>query len=841
MKALLQDLRYGLRQLGHSPGFTAVAIITLGLGIGANTAIFSVMNTVILKNLPVHEPGRLAVFGKGLNEGVAGGNFPRSADLFSYLQYEQLRDHNEVFQGLAAFSSISAGIGVRLNGAAGPIEQAQAELVSGNFFSVLGVHALLGRTLAKGDDRVAGAHPVAVISYRYWTKAFSRNPAVVGRSLDVNRTAFTIIGVTSPEFFGAKPMDSAPDMWLPLTMQPQVMLQESFLEDPSTFWLTLLGRLKPGVSLTQAQAGVNLHLKQLLIAAAGSSPSKEQLRRIAQSRIKLTSAARGISDLREQLSPTLLILMIFVGLVLLIACANIANLLLSRAAGRQKEISMRMALGATRSRLVRQLLTESLLLALLGGLAGLLLASWGANSLAALISAADNPLHVSLDPTILLFALAVTVLTGILFGIAPALRAARLDLAPALKEGARNLIAGASGKRRFGMGKALVVSQVALSLLLLVGAGLLVRSLEKLEHQDLGFNRNNVLLVSIDPRLSGYKPNQLANLYQRLLDRVNALPGVRSATLAIYSLDSGEEMLDTVSIEGYTPAPGEHMSVQVNIVSSGYFKTTGMTMLLGRVIGPQDTQTSPKVAIIDQTMSRRFFRGKNPIGRRISLEPPLKGIEVVGVAKDAKYNSPRGEVPPMVFLPLTQLAGQNGGNYAGDLEIRTAVAPRNLMPEVRRAIGEIDKNLPIIGVKTLDEQIRSSLNQERLVAELSSFFGALALLLACVGLYGLMSYTVARRTNEIGIRMALGAQARDVLWTVMRDVLLTVGAGIAIGTPAAFAGGRLIASVLYDLAPSDPVTLVTAPLVLVVVALLAGYLPARRAMKVDPMVALRYE
>lgn len=844
MRTLFQDLRFGWRMLAKNPGFAAVAVITLALGIGANTAIFSVTNAVLLRDLPAREPQRLAVFGEGLNEGVAAGNFPRSADLFSYPQYKQLRDHNEVFQGLCAFNSTSSVVSVRLNGAGAPAAEARAELVSGNFFSVLGVKALLGRTFTPDEDRAAGADSVAVISYRYWTQAFSRNPAAIGRAVDVNNTPFTIIGVTPPEFFGAKPIDSPPDMWLPLTMQPQATLQPSMLNAPDTFWLTLLGRLKPGLSMHQAQAGVNLHLKQLLMAAAGSAPSKGQVRRIGESRIRLTSAARGISDLRGRFSEPLQILMIFAGLVLLIACANIANLLLSRAAGRQKEISMRVALGATRLRLVRQLLCESILLAVLGGVAGLLLASWGTSLLVTLISGHGNPLHASLDPAVLLFAVAITVGTGILFGLAPALRSTRVNLVPALKEGARNVIGAAAGKRRAGIGKTLVVSQIALSLLLLVGASLFVRSLEKLEHQDLGFKRKNVLVVNIDPRLAGYKAGQLTNLYSRLLERINTLPGVQAAAAAGCGIDADCEFITSTAIEGYTPAPGENMSVQLNLVSAGYFKATGMTMLLGRPIGPADTASSPKVAVINAAMARHFFHGRNPIGRK--LDPAHEwglGIEIVGVVRDAKVNTPRDNAPRMVFLPLMQQAAAvaSMGSFPGSLAIRTAPNPASLTPEVRQAIGEIDKNLPITGVKTLQEQVSSALNQERMVAELSSFFGLLALLLACVGLYGLMSYAVTRRTNEIGIRMALGAQAKDVLWMVMREVLLILGIGIAVGIPIALAGGRLIASLLYDLAPSDPATMAIAPLVLLIVATVAGYLPARRATQIEPLEALRYE
>ena len=842
MSTLLADLRYGLRMLARNPGCTAVAVLTLALGIGANTAIFSLMDAVMLKALPVHKPEQLVLFFEGSDEGMRisdgvgeGGRWK----YYSYPLYEYLRDHNQFFQGICAFRLGEDRLSVTVVGrpSGESAQEVMGHLVSGNYFSVLGVNAILGRTLSPEDDR-PGARPAAVISYGYWKQSFGGDPAVVGKVVDLNGTPFTIVGVTPREFFGER-VRRSPDFWLPMVMQPQIMLRESFLKDPHIYWVNLMGRLKPGAGRQQAQAGVTVQLRQCLTSQAGSQISPHVRKEIEKSYISLAPGGPGISGLRERYSKPLHILMAVVALVLLIACANVANLLLSRAAARHKEISVRLALGASRVRLIRQMLTESLLMAGLGGALGAVFAAWGVRILVSKFTGSSSRLDVSPDLRVLSFALAICALAAILFGLVPALRSTRVELAPALK--ASSFSPGATG-RRWSLGKGLVSFQAAMSLLLLVGAGLFVRTLQKLEAEDLGFNRQHVLLVGIDPRLAGYKPAQLAPLYQRLIDRVNALPGVRSASLAAYSLMSGNSSTSNISVEGYTPPPGQDMNIHVNVVGWKYFETAGTPMLLGREMGLQDTASSLKVAVINATMAHDFFGDQNPIGRRFGFgdDPKHSGdIEIVGVAADAKYSNLRQKPEPMVFLPVLQMRGDAA--YVWELELRTAGDPRSAATEVRSALAGIDKGLPATKLKTLSEQVDDSLDQERTISQLSSVFGLLALTLACVGLYGVMAYRVARRTSEMGIRMALGAGSSDVLWMVLREALLLVLAGIAMGIPAAIGAGHLISSMLFGLTPSDPVTISLATLLLVAVAVLAGYLPARRASRVDPMVALRYE
>jgi predicted permease len=839
MGTLLRDLKYGLRMLARSPGFAAVVVLSLALGIGANTAIFTLIDAVMLKNLPVEKPDQLVVFDDNPDEGMITGGPPSGRwSYFSYPVFEYLRDHDQVLQGLAAFQRIRDRLIIRAQGAgAGETAQrAMGRLVSGSYFSVLGVNAVLGRTLTPDDDQ-PGAHPAAVISYGYWKRRFSRDPSTVGKVVDLNGTPFIIVGVTPPEFFG-ETVQEPPDFWLPLSLQPQVTQRGSFLKDTGTYWLNLLGRLKPGVTKERAQATVTAQLRQYLMAQWGSQIPSGNLQEIQGDHIALAPGGRGISRLRVYYSEPLHILMAVVALVLLIACANVANLLLARAAARQKEISMRLALGASRRRLVRQLLTESVLLAGLGGVLGTLFATWGVKLLVALV-ASNDPLNLNPDARVVGFTFAVSLLTGILFGLAPALRATKIELAPALKANASGPAGAQRG--RFGPAKALVVFQVALSLPLVLAASLLLRSLEKLEGQNLGIDQEHILLVQIDPRLAGYKPNQLGSLYQRLLDRVNVLPGVRSASLAFYSPLSGSSQSGNISIQGYTPRPGQNMDSWYLQVGPKYFETEGIPLLLGRAIGPQDTQASPPAAVVNDSFARYFFPNQNPIGKRFSPGEPFKspGIEIVGVVADVKYESLREKVPRMLFLPVFQMEGDSV--YVDDLEVRTVGDPTSVATEVERAIPEIDKNLPVLKVTTLSEQVHGSVDQERTISELSSFFGLLALTLACVGLYGLMAYTVARRTNEIGIRMALGAERADILRMVMRETLLLVVAGVAIGIPVALAAARLISSRLFGLTPTDQLMVLLATLLMTAVAAFAGYLPARRASRVNPMVALRYE
>jgi predicted permease len=602
-----------------------------------------------------------------------------------------------------------------------------------------------------------------------------------------------------------------------------------------------MGRLKTGVSLQQAQAGVDVALRQFLTARAGAHPSSEEQRNIQRSYIKLNPGGSGVSYLRFLYSRPLHILMAVVALVLLIACANVANILLSRAAARQKEISMRLAVGASRSRLVAQLLTESVLLGLLGGSVAVLFSAWGVNLLVSMVAGGTSslPLNVTPDARVLGFTLAVSLFTGILFGLAPAYRTTGVDLAHSLKSGALGTSPGA----RWNLPKTLVVSQVALSLLLLVCAGLLVRTLRNLAKQDFGFNQEHVLEVGIDPHMAGYKQDQLNRLYQALLERVNALPSVRVASLSLYSPMSGTNWSGQISVQGYFPLPNEAADCQWVWVGPHYAETEGMTLLLGRDLGPGDTKDAPHVAVVNESFAQRYLAGQNPIGRRFSMDVPATTYEteIVGVVKNFKFNSPWQEYWPVAFLPLAQEEGP--ASYAAYIEIRTTADPTSIAGSVRRAIEELDKNLPVTSIGTLSEQVNERLNEERLIARLSSFFGLLALVLACVGLYGLLAYRVARRTNEIGIRMALGADQRQVLWMVLRESLVLVGVGVAIGLAMGFPATRFISSQLplYGVKPTDPATIAAATMVLAAVAVFAGYVPARRATKVDPMVALRYE
>lgn len=835
---LWQDTRYGTRMLRKSPAFTAVAVLSLALGIGANTAIFTLLNSVLLKSLPVDRPEQLVLFADTTGEGTSVGDPPKAQwQRFSYPVYEYLRDRNESFEGLCAFRSGEARLGVRMGGGSGEaVELAQGHLVSGNYFAVLGVNSMMGRVLMPEDD-AASARPAAVISYRYWKEQCNADPLIVGKSAALNDASFTIVGVTPPEFFGER-VRRSPDFWLPLAFQPQVEMHESALTDQTVYWLNLMGRLKPGVRTEQAQADVNVALQQFLTGQAGAQITDERRKAIQGSYVQLTAGGRGISGLRFRYSEPLRMLMAIVVLVLLIACANVGNLLLSRSASRQTEMSLRLALGASRARVVRQMLTESVVLASIGGAIGLLLARWGVDALVTLV-ARTSPVDVRPDALVLGFTVAISLLAGVIFGLAPALRASRTDLSTALK--AKTSRVGGL-KLRFGLAPALIVSQVAVSLVLLVGAGLFARSLLKLEHEDLGFNSENVLLVDIDPRLAGYKPKELSGLYRQLLDRLGALPGVRSTTVATYSPLSGTARTSNISVQGYLPEPGDEMDVSNMLIGPGYCQTLGLPLLLGREIGMQDTPASARVAVVNEAFAKTFFHGENPVGRRFGFGDDVKqsgDIEVVGVIGDVKYESAKEKPVPTCYRPILQV--QDQGAYSSNLEIRTEGDPLGAVSNVRSAIAQVDDKLPIVGLTSFSKQLADSLRQERLIAELVSFFGALALMLACVGLYGVMGHAVARQTNEIGIRMALGAQSHSILWMVLRETLILVLTGIAIGVPVALAAGRLVSTQLYGLNAGDPLTLAAAVTLLIAVAALAGYLPARRASRVDPMVALRYE
>jgi predicted permease len=831
---MLQDIRYGIRMLLKKPGFTLIAVLSLALGIGANTAIFSLLDAVLIKTLPVERPEQLVLFGKAESAGLTNGFPDGSTDLYSYPFYRQVQQRTDVFSGVASLLSIPWNVHGFVN-SGGDIEQLQVQLVSGSYFPVLGVNAGLGRVLTEADDQTPGAHPVAVVSYAWWQQQLGGNPAAVGQTITIDNVAYTIVGVAPRDFFGTT-VGSAPDLWIPLAMEKQM---------PPTHWdgrtaedfqdLYLIGRLKPGVTAQQANAAVNLLFTQSLQARAGTQPTAQRLKQIQEANIQLTPVSRGLSTLREQFSLSLRVLMGVVALVLLIASANVANLLLAHGAARSREFAVRLAVGAGRMRLARQLLTESALLALLGGAAGIALSWWGTRLL--LLMASDGPeaLPVDIAPNlrVLGFTIGVSALCAIVFGTAPALRASRIEPNTSLK-GGKTLNA-----LRNPLGKAFVVAQVALSLLLLVGAGLFVRTLVNLQNIPSGFKQENAMLFMIDPSATGIKTDdpKLPALLSEVENKVKQVPGVQAASFAFMVFNQGFWTGAAYTREDNIPE-GQNRSLRNNIVGPDFFAAMGIPLVQGRGIGPQDTKSSQKVAVVTESMVQKFFPTGSPIGKRFGIKgrESSEQIEVIGVVKDAKYGNLKESFRPMAFYPYTQVP-----DVLGNFVVRFSGPASTVVPQVRETIKQINRNLPVDDVVSLSDHIGRSLVQQKLIARLASFFGLLALLLACVGLYGVMSYGVARRTNEIGIRMALGAQNLSVLWLVLREALVLVVIGLVVGVLASLALTKTAASLLYELKPNDPLTIAMATIVLMMVALVAGYLPARRAARVDPMIALRDE
>ncbi len=832
MGSLFQDLRYGVRMLRKSPGFTAIAALTLALGIGANTAIFSLLNAVMLRRLPVKQPEQLALFGRGRWAGSVDEFPARSMDLFSYQFSREVRKKSRSFSDVAAIDSILFTTHGRVAGGAS-LEKISAELVSGSFFHTLGVAPFLGRVLSEADDKTPGAHPVAVASYAWWQRQGS-DPSVLGNRLTIGKTAYSIVGVTPPGFFGVS-VGKSPDLWIPLAMEKEVSPGWNGLDQPLFQSLYVIGRIKPGVSMRQAAADTNILFKQFLHGVAGAQPGRKQLEDISHAQIDLTPAATGLSQLRRQFSAPLMILMAVVGLVLLVACANIANLLLARAAARRREIAVRMSLGAERARLVRQLLVESALLALIGTALGVCFAWWATQLLLTMVSTGSTsvPLNVAPDVQVLGFALLISTLTVMVFGTVPAFYATRLDLAPSLKEGRGTIPVHARSK----LARGLIVGQVALSLVLLAGAGLFLRSLMNLMNVDTGFNKQNVLTTEIDPSSSGYQEDEhLERLMQRVEQRVGALPGVQAASFA-FMVFNGGAWTSPVVVPGRTAA-AKDPNVDHNMGGPQYLQAMGMPILLGRPLGPQDTSTSQKVAVINETLAREYFAGVTPVGRTFSVgdKPEWQNLEVVGVVKDAKYTDLQERPMPAAFYPHSQHPA-----FLYNFVVRSTGDPKLLAPAITRAINEVDPDLPVGDFTTLSQLVDDSVLDHRLVAQLCTFFALLAAALASIGIYGLMSYGVTRRTNEFGIRMALGAARQDVLWLVLRETLWLVLTGVAVGLVVVPMAGRLATSLLFGLKSYDPVSISTAMLGMIAVALVAGYLPARRATRVEPMAALRYE
>jgi predicted permease len=845
MTGLLQDFRYALRQLRRSPGFTAVAILSLGLGIGANTAIFTLIDGLLLKSLPVHEPQHLVAFGAENYGGAIDGMGPGPLDMFPYEFYKQVVAQPEMFQSICGYGSVTTPVQVKIGSTAGgsagvAASQAIGHLVSGNFFSVLGAEPMLGRAIAPSDD-ATGRDPVAVISYRYWQEILSGDAAVIGRPITVNETLFTVIGVMPPKFFGIEVNEESTDMWFPLSFQEQITMHPSLLGPHGLYWMHMMGRRRAGTNLTQAQAWISTRLQQYMMDREGVQASSSRGQEIQKIYVQLLPGGRGISHLREQYSQPLSILMGAVALVLLIACANLANFLLARAASREREISTRLALGATRGRIMRQILTEAFLLSLLGGALGLLLAFWGTRMLINFVvaGAVRTPLTASPDLAVLSFTIAVALITGILFGIVPALRISKIGTG-AMNASARTAVS-AGGRSGRLLPRVLVTAEVVVSLVLLAGAGLLVRTLRNLQNQDLGFERHHLLLVEFNAKFVGYKPAQLNGFYETMLARIQAVPGVRSASIAGGPPMGWTRWNSPISIEGRTDRPNEDRSTLLNKVGPGYFETIGMPVLRGRSISTGDSATSPRVVVVNQALANYFFPQDDALGHRFTVgDPSVKGEwEIVGVVRDAKYNGPREKQERMAYVPVMQLTEDD--SYAGNLLVQTTQDPALAAGAVRGALAEIDANLPVLEVKTIGEQVDLHMDNERFISQLSSFFSLLALLLACIGLYGVMSYDVTRRTNEIGVRMALGAQTNGVLWLVLKESMVLLAVGIAIGIPAALAATRLLQSQLFGLSTHDPMTFAATVFSVVVVVLLAAYFPALRATKVDPMVALRYE
>ena len=854
---LTQDLRYAFRTFVQNPAFAAVAILSLALGIGANTAIFSVVDAVLLKWLPVSSPQELVILARNPKQPSVGFNYP---------DYEYIRDHNQAFSGVLVYGGGGNGFSLTVpgEGAHGASQLVPSILVSGNYFDVLGVKPAIGRLFTPDDNKTPGAHPVAILGYDFWKTRFSSDPKILGRKITVNGAPFSVIGVTRQGFTGAQ-IGTTPALYLPIMMLQQVNANARNWNSRHYWWLTPIARLKPGVNMQQATAEADVLFKQIdqNDPERRPTPTYDKEREI-RNRPVLLPGSGGYSNLRNRFSKPLIVLLVVVGLVLLIACANVANLLLARAASRQKEIAIRVAIGAGRRRLISQLVTEAVVLSILGGLAGMAFAYWSVKVLLGLLPQGTFPVDLNLSPDLrlLAFSFGVSLLTGLLCGILPALRATRPDVVTALKNdtSAAGTVLSRFGLARLDLRKSLVVVQVALSLLLLVGAGLFVRSLENLRNIDPGFLRENVLMVGTGAGNIGYKGQRIRTFEERLRDAAARLPGVRVASLAMITPLQGSRWNGDVSIQGYQWKPDEKPYLDMNAVGPGYFETLGIPLLEGRDFtdrddpavspdprekplppgqSPPEPPGPPKVAIVNQAMERRFFPNESALGKRFSNSDKFKmedSFEIVGVVRDTRYFGLKDKVESMIYFPIWR---QGAGDRT--LCIRSASDPKHLFEAVRREVRNLDSAIPVLNTITMDQQVNNNVSQERLIATLSGFFGVLALLLAAVGLYGLMAHTATRRTREIGIRMALGAPRTNVLWLILRDGIVLVTLGAIIGIPAAIALTRFVASFLYGLTARDPATMILATVILAAVTALASFLPARRASKVDPMIALRYE
>jgi len=783
----------------------------------------------------------LVSFGKAISGGVLGGVDMGTADLYPYDFARQLEIQPGPFEGIFSYNSRMRKVGVQAGEhPTGQAAQVLAHLVSGNYFEVLGVPMFMGRSLQPSDAETPGRNAVVVVSFHYWRETMGADRGAIGRVLTVNGVPCTVVGVAPAGFYGIV-LGEPPDLWAPLTMQSELTREPTLLAVNGPYWVHLGARRAAGSSMAQQQQWLNSQIRAYVLAHEGGKITPERRKEIERIADPLVPAGSGVSSLRLNFEAPLLILMGVVVLVLLVACANLANFLLAKATAREREISTRLALGSTRTRIVRQILMEALLLSAAGGICGLVLAFFGTRALIQFVAA--GAAYTSLDPRpdipVLAFTLGVSVLTGLLFGLAPALRVARSDAAPALNANARTA-SGSGGRGARLLPRALVVAQVTVSVILLAGAGLFLRSLTNLKQQDFGFSRTQMLLVTLGDKFGGLKPEELAGFYQKALDRVDALPGVKAAAFSSAAPMSRSSWTSTVKVQGYVPGPKEDTSSILERVSTGYFEATGIRIIQGRALGREDAPNGAKSAVVNRAFAQRYFPRNDAVGHQVTIDDDTNAgpWQIVGVAANTRYSGPREEPQPQIYFPVQQLAvGEN--SYAEWLQLSTTGDSAKMTGAVRAALAELDPNLPVLRIQTIGDLTDRFVANEALISRLSAVFSALAVLLAGIGLYGVMSYSVVRRTNEIGIRIALGAQNSAVLWMVLRESLVLLGVGLVLGLPLSLGGLRLLQSQLFELSASDPLTLSGSVLIIAAVTVLAAWLPARRATRVDPMVALR--